>query len=71
MTRDVLHVTPQTWLSEEVVSRSQWWHVVVVIVPHNLRWAASRASMEGSRRFHFNFNLREPWIEALTTATPG
>ena len=38
MTRDALHVTPQTWLSEEVVSRSQWWHVVVVIVPHNLRW---------------------------------
>ena len=46
MTRDALHVTPQTWLSEEVVSRSQWWHVVVVIVPHNLRWVALSCDCE-------------------------
>ena len=30
-------MTSQTWLSPEEVSRSVWWHILVVVVPHNLR----------------------------------
>ena len=29
-------MTSQTWLSPEEVSRSVWWHILVVVVPHNL-----------------------------------
>ena len=32
-----LNMTSQTWLSPEEVSRSVWWHILVVVVPHNLR----------------------------------
>ena len=30
-------MTSQTWLSPEEVSRSQWWHILVVVVPHKIR----------------------------------
>ena len=32
-----LNMTSQTWLSPEEVSRPVWWHILVVVVPHNLR----------------------------------
>ena len=31
-----LNMTSQTWLTEDAVSRSTWWHIMVVVVPHNL-----------------------------------
>ena len=31
-----LNMTSQTWLTEDAVSRSTWWHSMVVVVPHNL-----------------------------------
>jgi len=32
-----INMTSQTWLSPEEVSRSQWWHILVVVVPHKIR----------------------------------
>ena len=32
-----LNMTSQTWLSPEEVSRPVWWHILVVVIPHNLR----------------------------------
>ena len=31
-----LNMTSQTWLTQDQVSRSTWWHIMVVVVPHNL-----------------------------------
>ena len=33
----ILNFTSQTWLSPEFVSRSEWWHQLLVIVPDELR----------------------------------
>jgi len=33
----VLNFTSQQWLSEEIVSKSEWWHIMLVIVPHEVQ----------------------------------
>lgn len=33
----VLNVTSQTWLSDDVMDRSIWWHYAVLIVPKETR----------------------------------
>ena len=32
-----LNMTSQTWLTAEQVSRPEWWHVMVVVVPNTIR----------------------------------
>ena len=31
-----LNFTSQQWLTSDLVSRSEWWHILVVVVPDNL-----------------------------------
>ena len=32
-----INMTSQAWLSPELTSQHEWWHMMVVVVPHNLR----------------------------------
>ena len=32
-----INVTSQAWLSPELTSQPKWWHIMVVVVPHNLK----------------------------------
>ena len=33
----VLNVTSQTWLSDDIMDRSEWWHYAVLVVPRETR----------------------------------
>ena len=32
-----INMTSQAWLTPELTSQPEWWHMMVVVVPHNLR----------------------------------
>ena len=32
-----INMTSQAWLTPELTSQPEWWHIMVVVVPHNLR----------------------------------
>lgn len=34
----MINMTSQQWLTEADVSRSIWWHIIVVIIPDNVDW---------------------------------